>query len=369
MSKIKELLIQTLFPDEICDKEKIHLLCQEMSPAEIFTALVESGEMTFVMHKLDRLGINVEALIGEYIDEGEREKLIKQPRLVKIVKRWQEMDIGKLTDKFAENGIDYLLYKGLAMEKILYKKYVGRHIGDIDIFVRPSQIAKAAEAAIALGYTAHRMVIRGEDIVSEQLPTEQALIALEGSKHVMLQKNFELELHVSLDAYHIDSKTDALFEILYKNRAEVILSGRTAQTLDLCNVFIGACMHYYNHWTMEPHVKRHYCIRFGYLYEVFEATYQIEKEHLWNEVAMRVKDTSLSWRIGITLLHLYELTGWYTREGERLFVTKFAEEHKDDLISKGEFTKQWCIPLRQRLFEYDYKRDVVKTKISTVVPL
>ena len=366
MSVIKEVLLLSLLPDEICDYKRIYLLCSKMTESEWIKMLLESGEAAFLLSKFERLGIE----ISKSVTKNGMDKLYRQQSLVRVYKRMQEIDIEQITDIFDSQGIDYLMYKGIAMEKNLYGNYVDRHIGDIDILVRPMQIAKAAELAVGAGYNSHIAVEKEGSFVYEQIPVEKALDLLVKTKHVALSKRFELELHVSLDAYHVESIDDAFFDYLNNQKAVVCIGKKELSTLDISNTFIYACLHYYNHWTMQHHIKGHFCVQFRYLYEVFEAAYQIDKNALWDEVYSRVRDTSMYWRIGIVLLHMYELTYWNSNVGSELFVTEFVKEHKDDLIAdKAVFSEKWRIPIQHRIFKYDYNNDVIKKKTCVIAPL
>ena len=113
---------------------------------------------------------------------------------------------------------------------------------------------------------------------------------------------------------------------------------------------------------MQSAVKMRYGTRFYYFYDLFEVAYRIEKENLWEKAFERVKNSSYAWRIGIALIHLQELTSWFSPRGNALFVNEYAKKHKDYLTDKTAFSSVWRVPIKQRVFDYNYDCDVKESE-------
>ena len=64
-------------------------------------------------------------------------------------------ELHRALEAFRDGGIDTLPLKGAALAEPLYRDVAARPMGDIDLLVRPSDVPRAEEALLDLGYAVH----------------------------------------------------------------------------------------------------------------------------------------------------------------------------------------------------------------------
>jgi hypothetical protein len=127
-----------------------------------------------------------------------------------------------LLASLSERGVDAIVLRGMVLAETVYPEPHRRHTHDIDLFVRPSELARAEEAARAAGFTE-----RADD--PDRLP---------GGIRLVHPSGFPVELHTTL---FLDPLHPAEIEGMDTRAVRCTLLGETARHLSAADQLIHIC--------------------------------------------------------------------------------------------------------------------------------
>ncbi|MFA5879658.1 MAG: nucleotidyltransferase family protein [Candidatus Margulisiibacteriota bacterium] len=101
--------------------------------------------------------------------------LVNSAKLIKT-----EHQLRTITEQFEKHNIDYIVLKGLAFSKQLYKKEYLRPFTDIDILIKPDQFLRAREILLKIGYQAEEKLFEKLNLIEKNESfTQSSLVKIE----------------------------------------------------------------------------------------------------------------------------------------------------------------------------------------------
>ncbi|HTS34798.1 MAG TPA: nucleotidyltransferase family protein [Candidatus Solibacter sp.] len=143
----------------------------------------------------------------------------------------------RIVDHLASRGVVAMPHKGPALAEILYGDLATRKAGDIDLLVRPRDVARARNAVIELGYTPHLNLSPAEERALLKSGYE---FSFDGSAGPNL---LELQWAVLPRFYAIDFGADDLFE----RAMEVSVAGQPMKSPSFEDLFLMLSAHAAKH--------------------------------------------------------------------------------------------------------------------------
>lgn len=164
-------------------------------------------------------------------------KEVKNRKLLRNIKtKILDCHILKLIEKFEENDVKYIVFKGYALSNFLYSESIDRPYADIDLIVDPNQEVKVKEVLLELEYLnpyeKDYSFTRGQIVRRKELKPHNIFIELD--IHFFMIGNFIL-------------RNVICFDDLYKEKQTFQLQDRKIYTTSICHTFIHCCIHYYLH--------------------------------------------------------------------------------------------------------------------------
>ncbi len=144
----------------------------------------------------------------------------RQKLAYKLIARKQCSFIQKLSLLFQAAGIDFMIFKGVVLSRLLYGDYEYRQAGDIDIYVYPTDYAQALHLLLDMGFAVREKEGYGEE-----------------HHIVLLRKDLMIELHkyVIDPECHIDES--------YLHNHTMMVDGM--KTFDITASFLHLIYHLY----------------------------------------------------------------------------------------------------------------------------
>jgi hypothetical protein len=132
-------------------------------------------------------------------------------------------------------GIDVLAVKGAALSLLSTGDVAARGLGDIDLWVRPEQVAAAVEALVPIGFLPVQHKVLPEPRTWRGRYAQWAAFEL-----TLMREGLPLDLHWQLAGVRGDLPT---FERAWQRRVIVDFAGTEVPTLGVEDAFIHACAH------------------------------------------------------------------------------------------------------------------------------
>ena len=188
-------------------------------------------------------------------------------------------ELMRLLDCLDGLGIDVIPYKGISLSEVYYGDIALRQVGDIDLFVRKRDVARAKSAVSKLGYTA-RMAI------SPQAEEDYIASGYEWTFDSPAGKNvLELQWALQPHFYAVDFETDGLFE----RAVNVTVVGRCVKALSPEDLLL----------VLAVHAAKHAWGRLIWLCDIAQI---VKRGNLnWNWVQTRAHEVGIERILHVTL--------------------------------------------------------------------
>jgi hypothetical protein len=188
-------------------------------------------------------------------------------------------ELMRLLDCLDGLGIDVIPYKGISLSEVYYGDIALRQVGDIDLFVRKRDVARAKSAVSKLGYTA-RMSI------SPKAEEDYIASGYEWTFDSPAGKNvLELQWALLPHFYAVDFETDGLFE----RAVNVTVVGRCVKALSPEDLLL----------VLAVHAAKHVWGRLIWLCDIAQI---VKRGNLdWNWVQTRAHEVGIERILHVTL--------------------------------------------------------------------
>lgn len=183
------------------------------------------GLLTARLRELDFAGVPAVA----------REALQSRMRAQHLFALSMTAELFRITDDFAQHGIDTMLTKGPVVSELGYGDPAIRNYVDLDLLVRDAEIGRAAERMGALGFSSK---VAAAAMAAGKVPGEYVFVR-PGTKQLI-----ELHTAATFRYYPRPMPLDALFA----RRRMVPIEGRPIPALRLEDEFVLNCIHGAKHF-------------------------------------------------------------------------------------------------------------------------
>ncbi|MBR5223437.1 MAG: nucleotidyltransferase family protein, partial [Clostridia bacterium] len=171
------------------------------------------------------------------------EKLILHSAMKNARVCYDHIEIG---DILTENGIEYVLFKGVA-SAAYYKKPDIRAMGDVDILINPQDIEKVHNLLLSIGYTTNDDIFKKDNHISY-------VRHINGVRSVI-----EVHFKVSTTPDAVADEFDNCFKTVFEDKREIsVLSGKCFVPSHFHHGVI-LLLHTATHLTKEGIGLRHIC--------------------------------------------------------------------------------------------------------------
>lgn len=143
----------------------------------------------------------------------------------------------RIVDTLAENGIEVMPYKGLALAESLYGDIALRQTGDIDLLVRAKDVSRARDALRKLQFVPHLELSKRQEAAYLQSGYEYMFDAPAG------RNLLELQWAAQPSFYAVDLRAEELFE----RAVPVSVAGRILKTPSFEDLFVVLSLHAAKH--------------------------------------------------------------------------------------------------------------------------
>jgi hypothetical protein len=143
----------------------------------------------------------------------------------------------RIVDRLTSLGIDVMPHKGPALAEILYGDLAMRKAGDIDLLVRPQDVARTRDAVIELGYAPHLNLSPAEERALLRTGYEFSFDGPAGPNLL------ELQWAILPRFYAMDFKADDLFQ----RAMNVSVAGQPMQSPSFEDLFLILSVHAAKH--------------------------------------------------------------------------------------------------------------------------
>jgi hypothetical protein len=180
-------------------------------------------------------GHHLTPLLAEYATEAPqwaRQELVREYASVAMHNRSACSVLSEIAEKFAEEGICFLLWKGLATAATCYPNIDARASGDLDLLVLPDTWVRAADVLVSLGFG------------SELSGNEQAMLSSIGHHCVPFQRSgcrVIVELHWRFTPIYFPF--DLPLRQAWKRSVSTWIAGTKIQVLGSEDDLVSACVH------------------------------------------------------------------------------------------------------------------------------
>ena len=143
----------------------------------------------------------------------------------------------QIQDALAEAGVEAMPYKGLPLAEMVYGDIALRQTGDIDLLIRPEDVARARDALRTLNYSPH-----------QELPARQEQAYLQSGYEYVFdapagRNLLEIQWAIQPRFYAVDLDIDELFE----RGIAATVAGRATKTPSLEDLFVILSLHAAKH--------------------------------------------------------------------------------------------------------------------------
>lgn len=203
---------------------------------------------------------------------------------------WRAMrftaELTRIAAHFGERGIDFLAYKGPALAQLLYGDVTMRQFGDLDLLVRPPDVARARAALVELGFTSQLSLSPRQQQFYLRTGYELAF-GIAAQPHLL-----ELQWQVVPRFYSVAFETDALFARSIRIQLDHV-SLRTPRPEDLMLLL---CVH----------AAKHEWSQLGMLRDI-SALAQLDLD--WEWIADQARRLGIAKIVNVSLLCATQLLG------------------------------------------------------------
>jgi len=147
------------------------------------------------------------------------------------------LELIRIYDRLAEDGIEVLAYKGLALAEAVYGDVALRRAGDIDLLIHACDFPQIRDAVRELGYTPHLQLSKPQERAYLKSGYECAFDGTAGPN--LLEVQWALQPRF----YAVDFDMEGLF----RRAAVVAVAGRPMKTLSAEDSFIVLSLHAAKH--------------------------------------------------------------------------------------------------------------------------
>jgi hypothetical protein len=143
----------------------------------------------------------------------------------------------RIVERLTALGLDVMPYKGPALAEVIYGDVAQRQSGDIDLLIRPHNLAAARDAVRELGYTPHMALSAAEERAYLKSGYEYAFDGTAGPNLL------ELQWAIQPRFYAIDFDMDAMFQ----RGVTIEVAGQPMKTPSLEDLFLVLSVHAAKH--------------------------------------------------------------------------------------------------------------------------
>nr|WP_269846510.1 nucleotidyltransferase family protein [Paenibacillus roseus] len=215
-----------------------------------------------------------------------------------------------------EDGIDYVMLKGIILSSCVYEDLGARNFGDTDILIHSSQINKAMQCLLKLGYVQGKMLMGEEDIIKSSRKDTMLWSLISHEVHPFVLKTpdcsliryHDVDLQFSLDL-NTGNRTDNAVHDLIACSSSVTIGDVTVKTLGWEDFLVFLCIHYYKEVTTLKEVTSYNDI---VLYKLCDIYYLIANKNIklnWEKVVYKAEFTQSTKGVYYTLLNLCQIYG------------------------------------------------------------
>ena len=135
----------------------------------------------------------------------------------------------RLLERFRADGIDAMPFKGPILAETVYRSFALRVFSDLDILIRPRDLARATDALLSSGYRLNERTRTDGDAVE----CERLFLRGDGDDRV--------DVHWALTPAHFPVQWD--HERLWSRAESIALAGSAVSTLDRIDLLVMLCVH------------------------------------------------------------------------------------------------------------------------------
>lgn len=225
--------------------------------------------------------------VEDAVPAGER-KLLAQAYQTNLHKNlFLSRELIRIMDCLSASNVEVFPYKGLALAEMVYGDIARRQSGDIDLLIRPSDLARIREAIHPLGYAPHSPLSADAERASLKSGYECSFDGAAGPNLL------ELQWAIQPRFYAIDFD----MEVLFRRAVTVAVSGRSMKTLRPPDLVLVLC----------AHAAKHVWGRLVWLCDIARL---IEQPSLdWDEIASAANHLGIARILRITLRLAHRMLG------------------------------------------------------------
>jgi hypothetical protein len=230
-------------------------------------------------HGVQPLLYNALCDLPEIPDEQRRVlKTIHEANLHKALLLSRELI--RIVDHLSGVGVQVMPYKGLALAEMLYGDIAARQAGDLDMLIQATDLSRAREALLALGYKQHVSFSQAEEREYVKFGYELAFDGVSGPNLLELQWAFQPRF------YAVDFDMKGMF-----NRAiEVSVAGRMMKSPSHADLLL----------TLSVHAAKH---AWGRLIWICDIARLLQCRALeWNWIQMQAEQLGIARILCVTMI-------------------------------------------------------------------
>jgi putative nucleotidyltransferase-like protein len=201
-------------------------------------------------------------------------------------------ELGKVLAAFRDDGIPVIVLKGAHLAEIVYGNIALRPMGDVDILVKRTDLLRAGEKLIEMGYTCRRLWRKVADAASHHLPpfTKPNTTSIEIHWLIIDQVGPARRI---MRPFHID------MDELWKSAQPAAIAGVQTLVLSPKDLLLHLCIHTSHQHTFHMGLRA-FC-------DISETIRHHETEIDWKQVQIRARQWGTSNCVYLTLRLAREL--------------------------------------------------------------
>jgi len=188
-------------------------------------------------------------------------------------------ELSRILEHLSALGIDVVPYKGLALAEALYGNITLRQAGDIDLIIRPKDLARVRRAVAELGYTPHAPLSEDEERAYLKSGYECAFDSAAG------RNLLEVQWAIQPRFYAVDFEMDGLFERAVK----VSVAGYPTKTLSSADLLL----------VLSAHAAKHVWGRLVWLCDI--ARLMALPDLDWNWIVTQARNLGITRIVSVTM--------------------------------------------------------------------
>ena len=196
-------------------------------------------------------------------------------------------ELFRILDCLSAGGVEVLPYKGLALAEVVYGDIALRQAGDIDLLIRPDDLARIRNAVRDLGYTPHLVLSEAEERAYLKSGYECAFDGAAGRN--LLEVQWALQPRF----YAVDLDMDGVFE----RAVMVSVAGRSMKTPSPEDLFL----------VLSLHAAKHVWGRLIWLCDI--AQFMNLRALNWNWIEAQARTLGIARILQVTMLLANRLLG------------------------------------------------------------